>query len=216
MRSKPSKAGPPSPTPRRRLSVGARRQQFVEAAMAVVAAQGFAEFSLDEIAARAGVTRALLYHYFPRGRADVVLAVMELAGQEITNGWVVDDAIPVEQRIAANTSRMVAHAMQPTDAWKIHRMSRGAADPEMRQVIDRFLEVVISNMALNHVGTADPPPLARMVLRGYLAFSESVLDDVRERPTPPEQVERILNSTLVAALDAAAREERTRGRSRSR
>jgi len=45
----------------------------------VVADQGFTEFSLEEVAAHADVTRNLLYHYFPRGRPDVAVAVVELA-----------------------------------------------------------------------------------------------------------------------------------------
>ena len=51
----------------RRLSKVARRKQLISAAMPVVAAQGFADFSLDEVAARADVSRNLLYHYFPDG-----------------------------------------------------------------------------------------------------------------------------------------------------
>ena len=55
--------------------------------MPIVAEQGFARFSLDEVAAAADVTRNLLYHYFPRGRPDLALAVGERAGRELTDGW---------------------------------------------------------------------------------------------------------------------------------
>ena len=61
--------------------------------MPVVARDGFFDFSLDEIAERAGVTRNLLYHYFPEGRPDVVLAVVERAGHELVDGWVLDEGL---------------------------------------------------------------------------------------------------------------------------
>ena len=69
----------------RRLAPAARRDQLADAAMAVIARQGFAEFSLDAVAQRAGVTRNLLYHYFPRGRLDLFLAALDRAGSELTH-----------------------------------------------------------------------------------------------------------------------------------
>jgi AcrR family transcriptional regulator len=192
--------------PPRRLSVAARRRQLVAAAIPVLTEQGFADFSLEEIAARADVTRNLLYHYFPRGRADIVLAVLEHAGHELTDGWILDDAIPLTERIAANNARMIAQAMEPTPAWTLYRMARGSADQDIAATVDRFVDVVVASMSLNHLDTADPPPLARIALRGYLAFFEAVLDDARATGTAPEAVLPLLSRTLVTALDGVAPE----------
>ena len=85
--------------------------------MPVVARQGFADFSLDGVAEQAGVTRNLLYHYFPDGRRDLVRAVAEQAGHELTDDWVTDESIPLPERLAINNSRMIDHAMKPSDAW---------------------------------------------------------------------------------------------------
>jgi AcrR family transcriptional regulator len=172
--------------------------------MPVVAEQGFAGFSLDEVAEHADVTRKLLYHYFPRGRPDIVLAVAERAGRELTDDWVVDEAIPLPERLATNMSRMIEHASEPTDAWRIYRRSRAATDPELREVVDRFVEVVVASVSLNQLGTSDPPPLARLAIRGYLSFFESVLDDARTTRAPRERVTAMLAQTLVAAVNAAA------------
>jgi AcrR family transcriptional regulator len=189
----------------RRLSREIRREQLVELAMPVVAEQGFTEFSLDEIAARADVTRNLLYHYFPRGRPDLALAVAERAGHEITDGWLTDETIPIEERVALNNARIAAHALQPTDAWRINRLGRSTSSPEIRAVVERFVGVVVANMSLNHLGTSDPPPLARLALSGYLAFVEAVLDDVRAGSFPPDRIVEMLNETLAAALRAAGK-----------
>ncbi|HEX4483074.1 MAG TPA: TetR/AcrR family transcriptional regulator [Solirubrobacteraceae bacterium] len=187
----------------RRLSREARREQLVESAMPVVAEQGFTEFSLDEVAARADVTRNLLYHYFPRGRPDLALAIAERAGHEITDGWLTDETIPIEERVALNNTRIAAHALQPSDAWRINRLARSTTSPEIRAVVERFVGVVVANMSLNHLGTPDPPPLARLALSGYLAFVEAVLDDVRTGSFPPDRIVQMLNETLAAALEAA-------------
>ncbi len=171
--------------------------------MPIVARDGFADFSLDEVAMQADVSRNLLYHYFPDGRNDLVRAVAEEAGHRLTDDWVTDESIPLPERLAINNSRMISHAMEPSDAWTIYQLARGATDPELRATVDRFVEVVVSATALNQLGTADPSPLARVALKGYLGFFGAVLDEARVTGTPPELILDLLGKTLFAALDVA-------------
>jgi AcrR family transcriptional regulator len=188
----------------RRLSRDARLEQLVEAAMPILGEHGLTDFSLDEVAARADVTRNLLYHYFPRGRTDLALAVVERAGEQLTGDWVLDDALPLDQRLSANFARIIEHALAPTDAWRIHRRARAAIDPEFTAVVARFVDRVISSISQNHLGTPDPAPLARIALTGYVAFAETVLDEARTGRAPREQVVQLLADTLVATVQAAA------------
>lgn len=190
----------------RRLSKVARRKQLISAAMPVVAAQGFADFSLDEVAARADVSRNLLYHYFPDGRNDLVRAAAEEAGHRLTDDWVTDESIPLPERLSINNARMIEHAMAPSDAWTIYQLARGATDPELRATVDRFVEVVVTATSLNQLGTADPPPLARVALKGYLGFFGTVLDEARATGIPPEDILALLGQTLLAALDVTRRQ----------
>jgi AcrR family transcriptional regulator len=173
--------------------------------MPIVADQGFAEFSLDELAAHADVTRNLLYHYFPRGREDIVLAVVEQSGRELTDDWVVDDALPLERRLAANFARVAQHALAPTDAWRIHRRARAALEPEPLEVVAQFTELVVASVALNHLGTHEPPALVHLALVAFLVFAETALDEARLAHVPIEPVMAILADTLVATI-ASARE----------
>ena len=174
--------------------------------MPVLAGQGFSDFSLDEVAERAGVTRNLLYHYFPDGRRDLVRAVAEQAGHELTDDWVTDESIPLPERLAINNSRMIDHAMKPSDAWVIYQLTRGTTDPELRAAVDRFVEVVVAAVSLNNLGTAEPPPLARVALKGYLGFFGTVLDEARATGTPPETLIDLFGETLTAALEVVKRQ----------
>jgi AcrR family transcriptional regulator len=192
-----------SARPPRRLPHGARRAQLVAAATPIAAVQGLSDFSLDEVALRADVTRNLLYHYFPRGRPDLTLAVVEEAGRVLTDGWVVDETIPLPERLAMNVGRLIDHAMQPSDAWRLYRLARATTDPEVRAVFDRFADTVLASISLNQLGTADPPPLARAALLGFFAFFEAALEEARAAALPRERVLAMLNETLVAALRAS-------------
>jgi AcrR family transcriptional regulator len=200
----PESAAPTPERAPRRLSRVARRKQLVAAAMPVAAAQGLADFSLDEVAAGADVTRNLLYHYFPRGRADVVVAVAEEAGRRLTGEWITDESVPLPDRIAANVGRMVEHAGEPSDAWRIYQLARGSSDPELRETVDRFEGLVIESISLNRLGTADPPLLARVALQAYLAFFGAALDEARARSIPAAELLPLLNETLATTLRAGS------------
>jgi len=191
------------PRPPRRLARQARHEQLVEAALPIVAEQGLSELSLDDVAARADVTRNLLYHYFPRGRADLAVAVCEEAGRLLTGDWITGPEVPLPERLAANNARMIEHAMEPSDAWRVYRHARGSTEPEVREVVERFVALVISNISLNHFGTPDPQPLVRVALTGYLAFFEASLDSARATGVAPERVLPLLGRTLAEALRAS-------------
>jgi AcrR family transcriptional regulator len=193
----------------RRLSRNERREQLVAAAMPVLARHGLRDYSLEEIAERAGVTRNLLYHYFPRGRPDVTLAVAERAAQQLTADWAVDETVPLEQRLAANFNRIAEHALRPTHAWQIHRLARAASEPELREMVARFVGVVTANVAQNHLGTSDPSPLVQLALRAYVAFAESALDEARATGADRAEVTSVLANTLVATIDAAVQVTRS-------
>jgi AcrR family transcriptional regulator len=186
----------------RRLSRDARREQLVDIALPLAAEQGVSAFSLDELARRADVTRNLLYHYFPRGRADILVAVGERAGHELTDDWVTDETIPLPERMATNFQRFIAHSEEPSDAWVVHRLGRASTEPELHAIIERFEDVIVSGIALNNFGTADPPPIARLGIKGFIAFAEAVLDEARTSGFPREQVVQLVAQALAATMQA--------------
>src|SRR5438067_12395311 len=53
-----------------------RREQIVEAAVAVIAAEGLQNLSLSEIEQKAGMSRGQLTYYFPT-KEDILLAVFD-------------------------------------------------------------------------------------------------------------------------------------------
>jgi AcrR family transcriptional regulator len=61
----------------RRIDIGSiRREQIVEAAVGVIAAQGLQSLSLSEIEKRAGMSRGQLTYYF-KTKEDILLAVFD-------------------------------------------------------------------------------------------------------------------------------------------
>lgn len=190
----------------RRLPPEERKDALIEAAFDVAADGGYEALTLDAVAERAGVTRNLLYHYFPSGRRELYMAVLERGSAELTEEWAVDPELPLERRLAANFGRFVDHAAQPSQMWQLARQAGASPDPEVRAIADRFRDVVIANISLNHLGTDDPPPLVRAALRGFLAYGEAALDEWRETEIPRDAIIALLARTLIATVEAATAE----------
>jgi AcrR family transcriptional regulator len=184
----------------RRLSKEARYEQLIALAMPVIAREGFGGFSLEEIAEQADVTRNNLYRYFPRGRPDIVAAVVKEAGRELTSGWVTDPELSLEQRLRANMALIADHAFGPSDAWRIHRQARAVEEPEIAEIVNGYLDTVVSNIAVNNIGTADPPPNARAAILATIAFGETMIDASRDAEIPREQIGQVILDVLVTAL----------------
>ena len=66
---------------RSRLTVDERREQLVRLGVDIFSERPYDEVSIDEIAAAAGISKGLLYHYFPSKRDFYVAVVRHGAAQ---------------------------------------------------------------------------------------------------------------------------------------
>jgi AcrR family transcriptional regulator len=197
--------------PARRMAPAERREQLIETALVVAAREGNEALAFEEVAKRAGVTRNLLYHYFPGGRQDLLKAAVHRAGRQLSGDWVTDPELPLQERLAANLGRMMDHASEPTDAWLLYRQGRGAVDPELLEIAATYQETVIANISLNNLGTSNPPPLVRIALEGFLAYAETALEAALKEGTPREKVIELIGGSLVATIDVAAKAAGSKG-----
>lgn len=86
----------------RRLAPEQRRALLIEAAQETFATRGYTQAGLAEVATLAGVSKTLLYHYFPDGRPELYREVME---QLVTKAV---DAVRGAVRIPTSPDRRLA------------------------------------------------------------------------------------------------------------
>src|SRR2546421_9827356 len=112
---------------RTRLGIAERRAQLLEVGLELFSTRPYDEVRIDEIAARAGVSRGLLYHYFPTKR-DFYLAVTRAAAAEVGELTAADGALPLQEplrgawmhswatrrRTTTGSSPRIRAASQPT------------------------------------------------------------------------------------------------------
>src|SRR5262245_7942439 len=83
----------------RRLASDERRRLLVERATALFGEHGYEELSMARIAREAGISKPLLYHYFPSKRA-LFEAALRSAAQELRAATEPDPQRPAEQQLA--------------------------------------------------------------------------------------------------------------------
>jgi AcrR family transcriptional regulator len=91
-------AAPPSAPRRTRLTHDDRRRQLLGIGLSKLVDKPIQHLSIDEVAAEAGISRGLLFHYFPTKR-DFYLACIEAAGRRILRNTEADPALPPRAQV---------------------------------------------------------------------------------------------------------------------
>lgn len=194
--------------PRTRMAVDVRREQLLDAGVALFARRSWEDVSIEEIAAHCGVSRGLLYHYF-RGKRELYLAAVEHAVQRLHETVEPDPSLRPLEQLLTGLRRHFAGIEQQADA---HLLLLGVApaDEEAMAIVardrDAFAERVLAGMP----GAAGGSPLARATARAWIGAVEAASREwIERRDVTAEQLVAVLADALVAAMLAAARRDPT-------
>jgi len=202
------------PTARRRLSPEDRRAELLALGAEVFGKRPYDEVRIDEIAERAGVSRALMYHYFPDKRAFFAAVVKDEADRlyEATNDPPASGMTMFEEIRTGVLAYMAYHQQNPEAAWAAY-VGLGRSDPvllgiddeaknrQMEHIMSRVGEViaVVPGASLD----ADVERDLRVILQGWLAFTFEIC---RQRiMDPTTDADRLADSCAHTLLDAIAR-----------
>lgn len=164
--------------PRRRLSPGDRRNELLALGAEVFGERPYDEVRIDEIAERAGVSRALMYHYFPDKRAFFA-AVVRTESERL---FAATNAPPLPGQSLFDQIRVGVLAYlrydeeHPHGAWAAY-LGMGRSDPALRGFEDLDYARQ-ANRLLDRLTETAGTPLGEAVLRdvritvhGWLAFT---------------------------------------------
>ena len=118
--------------PVRRLAPEERKALLIGAAEQTFATRGYTQAGLAEVAELAGVSKTLLYHYFPDGRPELYREVMERLVGEVVDAARTATRAPTapERRVAALVEALVAWFSDHPDAYRLLVLEPwGSGDP---------------------------------------------------------------------------------------
>ncbi|MGH9109049.1 MAG: TetR/AcrR family transcriptional regulator [Acidimicrobiales bacterium] len=208
-RAGPSGAGGTT-TARRapRLPRADRRAALLDAAIAIAAEHGVAAVSMETVAARARVSRPLLYKHFANA-AELLAAAYrrEMAALEDEVAAAVDQAADLESAARALVGAVIDEA-ERRGALLTRLIRAGARDTQTRQEQrDRERRTVryFAKLAERELGLAhrDAVSTVRVLMTGI----DSVIHQWHERPTAEQRafLEDVYVAAFLGGLEATAR-----------
>jgi AcrR family transcriptional regulator len=185
----------------RRLTVDQRRRRLLDVGSALFGTHAFDELSMAEIARRAGISKALLYHYFPSKEAFFVAALEQQAGelQALTR---TDPTRPLQEQIAESLTAFLAWIERHADEYRGFLRSAGTV-PQVRAAVDGVRRDVVDRI-VDGLGRRDDPR-SRMAAQGWLGFVERAAADwIEHRDVERAALRDLMLDTLAGAMAAAA------------
>jgi AcrR family transcriptional regulator len=184
-----------------RLGVDERRSRLLELGTELFARHGYEELSMARIAREAGISKALLYHYFPSKQAYFA-ATLEQAAAELAEVTRPDPEKPPVEQLSISLDAFLGWVQKHMGAYDKLIRSVGAV-PEVRELVERVRAETAERIVAG-IAADEPTPELRAAVRGWLWFMDGViLDWIEHRDIERRRLHGLLLGTLLGAVTAA-------------
>lgn len=186
-----------------------KRASLLASAAAVFADQGMDKASMSQIAAEAGVSKALLYHYYP-GKDALIFAIIEthLLDLDAAIAAADDPALPAPERLQALVAAVLENYRGADDAHKVQLNAARALSADQqaalrvieRRIVARFAGVIRSIRPDLAEGS---PPLLMPVTMSLFGMMNWVYTWFRDTgPVSREDYARMATQLMLGGLPA--------------
>ncbi|HEU4976487.1 MAG TPA: TetR/AcrR family transcriptional regulator [Baekduia sp.] len=193
-----------------RLSHDERRAQLVRLGLDMLGERPYDQVSITALARAAGISKGLLYHYFPT-KSDFVVAVLRQSRDELDLRMAPDPALGPSERLDASLEAFLTYVAGHATGYLAVARARGGDDAAIRGVLEegrrrRIATMVEFSAALAGVPRAEiEGPALEAALEGWLSFCEGVVVRwLQDDGLQQAQVQHLLRRVLLSALASLA------------
>jgi len=190
--------------PRARLEVEERREQLVALGMELFSQRTYDEVSIDELAQEAGISKGLLYHYFPTKR-DFYIATVREAAQQLLERTATPEGMDPLERLRAGLDAYVDYVGQHGKPYAALLRSGVGADEEVTKIVDATRAAFAARL-VEAAPAGAHGPLVPIALRGWVGFVESATLEWLEqkKKVDPVALRTMLMKALVDVVASAS------------
>ena len=182
-----------------RLDVDERRRRLLELGAELFTRHTYDELSMAQIARTAGISKALLYHYFPSKRA-YFQATLTGKARELAARTAPDPALAPLDQLRASVDAYLGWVEENPRTYERLRRSVGTA-PELRAVVEEVRAATAARILAGLTGGTAPAPRTRTAVAGWLWYLDGVcLDWIAHRDLGRGAVADLLVETLLGAV----------------
>ncbi|GGO45011.1 TetR family transcriptional regulator [Streptomyces lasiicapitis] len=191
------------------MGVEERRQQLIGVALELFSHRSPDDVSIDEIASAAGISRPLVYHYFP-GKLSLYEAALKRAADELAERFMEPHEGPLGARLLRVTGRFLGFVDEHGPGfYALMRGGPAVGSSTTNALIDSVRQAAYVQI-LAHLGVTDPPARLELVVRSWISLAEStalIWLDGRRIPRAELELQLVHDFAALAAVSAAYDEE---------
>ncbi|KMS68583.1 TetR family transcriptional regulator [Streptomyces viridochromogenes] len=193
----------------RRLSVEERRSQLLDAALRLFAHRAPEDVSLDDVAEAAGVSRPLVYRYFPGGKQQLYEAALRSAAEELQHCFDEPREGPLLPRLSRALDRYLTFVGEHDTGFSALLQGGSVVETSRTTAIVDGVRRAAAEHILSHLRVTDPGLHLRMTVRMWITAVEAAsliwLDEGKQPPV--EELRDWLVDQFAAALAVTAKRD---------
>lgn len=170
----------------RRLTVEQRRTQLIAAALDLFAHRLPEEVSLDGVAAAAGVSRPLVYRYFPGGKQQLYEAALRSAADELERCFATPLSGPLTERLGGALHRYLRFVDEHDTGFMALLRGGSVVETSRTNTIVDEVRRSAAEQILLHLEAPEPGARLRLMVRTWIAAVEGAsltwLDEGKQPP----------------------------------
>ncbi|MER5791388.1 TetR/AcrR family transcriptional regulator [Streptomyces sp. NPDC001980] len=191
---------------RRRLSTAARREQLLSVGARLFSESPYDDVWIEQVAEIAGVSRGLLYHYFPTKR-DFFAAVVARESERMLRMTAAEPGVPAREQLTAGLDVYLDYVHTHAHGFRAFHRAEASGDQAVRRVYRQAQaaqerQILAALAADPEFGPAlEQRPDTRLAVRGWLAFTTHVcLEWLRTEELTREQVRDLCARALLGVI----------------
>jgi len=185
---------------RTRLSPDERRSQLITLGAKMLGERAIEDISITEIAEEAGISRGLLFHYFPT-KQDFQLAIVRHANAELLERVAPDRSLGVFEMLRDSIERYIEYVSENRNSYVSLLRGPASVTPELVPLVDQTRDAIIGIILTEvpvPIDEAERPRLT-LAMRGWIAFvEEATLTWLRDETITRDQLVDLLVESLLA------------------
>ncbi|WP_181764803.1 TetR/AcrR family transcriptional regulator [Streptomyces albidus (ex Kaewkla and Franco 2022)] len=193
---------------RRRLSTEERREELLAVGARLFSRSPHEDVSIEEVAEIAGVSRGLLYHYFPT-KKDFFAAVVERESRRMLQLTAAVPGVPAREQLSLGLDSFLEYVESHAQGFRAFHRAEAAGDPVVRKVyregLDaqerQILDALAADPEVARLASEMTAAGLRIAVRGWLSFMVTVCLEWLEEPAMPrEDVRDLCARALLGAI----------------
>jgi AcrR family transcriptional regulator len=186
---------------RTRLEPGDRRRQLIGIGLQLLATRPIHQITVDEVAQSAGISRSLLFHYFPT-KQDYYVAVVRAASRRLLRRIAPDHDSPASTQIHAIVEDYVRYLERRREPYLALFRSPGV-DDWVRSIHEETQDA-LARRVISALSECQHSDKLELVVRAWWSFAEELaLTWTGRDPGTRDELVELLVETLHRMIDAA-------------